>query len=64
MYGMYSRCPDCHGETYKFSTDVYICKNPHCKQVDARQLYKMLRDIGVAEELVQKVEENLAVNSV
>jgi hypothetical protein len=63
MYGMYSRCPDCHGDTYKFSTEVYICKNPRCRQIDARLLYEMLRDIGVEESVIKKVQANIVTNN-
>jgi hypothetical protein len=56
---MYSKCPDCHSDTYKFSTEVYICKNPKCRQIDTRLLSKMLHEIGLEESVIEKVEANL-----
>jgi carbamoylphosphate synthase small subunit len=56
---MYSKCPTCHSDTYKFSTEVYICKNPNCQHVDTRLLSKMLREIGLDDAEIAKVEANL-----
>lgn len=59
---MYSKCPDCHSDTYKFSTEVYICKNPNCRHVDTRLLTKMLKEIGLDQAVIEKVEANLIAN--
>jgi carbamoylphosphate synthase small subunit len=56
---MYAKCPDCHSDTYKFSTEVYICKNPNCRHVDTRLLTKMLKEIGLDQAVIEKVEANL-----
>ncbi len=56
---MYSKCPTCHSDTYKFSTEVYICKNPGCRHVDTRLLSKMLKEIGVEDEVIKRVEANV-----
>jgi hypothetical protein len=56
---MYSKCPDCHSDTYKFSTEVYICKNPKCRHIDTRLLNRMLHEIGLEESVIEKVEANL-----
>ena len=60
---MYSKCPDCHAETNKFSAEVYVCKNPYCKQVDTRQLISLLQDIGLEETLISEVRANLALKT-
>ncbi len=60
---MYSKCPGCHGETKKFSAEVYICKNPYCKRVDARLLISMLEDIGLDEYVIGEVRANLALKT-
>jgi hypothetical protein len=56
---MYSKCPDCHGETNKYSAEVYVCKNPYCKHVDARLLIDMLEDMGLEESVISEVRANL-----
>ena len=61
---MYSKCPDCHSDTYKFSTEVYICKNPDCKHVDTRLLNKMLKEIGLADDVIKRVEANVVASTV
>ena len=61
---MYSKCPDCQSDTYKFSTEVYICKNPDCKHVDTRLLNKMLKEIGLEDEAIKKVEANVVASMV
>jgi carbamoylphosphate synthase small subunit len=61
---MYSKCPDCRSDTYKFSTEVYICKNPTCRHVDTRLLNKMLREIGLDDAVIEKVEANLVANMI
>ncbi|MGD6807157.1 MAG: hypothetical protein ACQCN4_09390 [Candidatus Bathyarchaeia archaeon] len=60
---MYSKCPDCHGETNKFSAEVYVCKNPYCKHVDARRLISMLQDIGLDETIISEVRANLLLKT-
>ncbi len=59
---MYSKCPNCRADTYKYSTEVYICKNPSCRHVDARLLNKMLKEIGLDEEVIRRVEVNLVAS--
>jgi hypothetical protein len=61
---MYSKCPDCHSDTYKFSTEVYICKNPNCKHIDTRLLKKMLTEIGLEDDVIQRVEANVVTNAI
>lgn len=60
---MYSKCPDCHADTYKFSTEVYICKNPNCKHIDTRLLNKMLREIGLEDEMIKRVEAKIVASA-
>jgi hypothetical protein len=61
---MYSKCPDCHSDTYKFSTEVYICKNSNCKHIDTRLLNKMLKEIGLQDEVIKRVEAKLVSTAV
>ncbi len=61
---MYSKCPDCHSDTYKFATEVYICKNPDCRHVDTRLLNKMLKEIGLDEDAISRVEAKLVATIV
>jgi hypothetical protein len=61
---MYSKCPDCHSDTYKFSTEVYICKNPNCKHIDTRLLNRMLKEIGLEDEAIKRVEAKLVATAV
>ena len=58
---MYSKCPSCHAETHKYSAEVYICKNPYCKHVDARLLISMLEDIGIEDAVIGEVRANLSL---
>jgi|YelNatPaOPRAMG01_1025707.scaffolds.fasta_scaffold47925_3 hypothetical protein len=58
---MYSKCPSCHAETNKYAAEVYVCKNPYCKHVDARLLIRMLRDIGLDDSVIGEVNANLAL---
>jgi hypothetical protein len=58
---MYSKCPTCHGDTNKFSSEVYVCKDPYCKHVDALLLVRMLEDIGLDESVIGEVRANLAL---
>ncbi|NLB75907.1 MAG: hypothetical protein GX799_05500 [Crenarchaeota archaeon] len=64
MIIMYSKCPSCRSDTYKFSTEVYICKDPNCRHVDTRLLNKMLHEIGLDEAVIKKVEASLLANVV
>lgn len=61
---MYSKCPECCSDTYKFSSEVYVCKNPACRHVDTRLLNKMLRDIGLDEVVIRKVEASLLASAI
>ncbi len=61
---MYSKCPDCHSDTYKFSTEVYVCKSPKCRHVDTRLLNKMLQEMGLDETVIEKVEANVVAATV
>jgi hypothetical protein len=61
---MYSKCPYCHSDTYKFSTEVYICKNPNCKHIDARLLNKMLKEIGLEDDVIKRVEAKLVATAI
>jgi hypothetical protein len=61
---MYSKCPDCHSDTYKFSTEIYVCKNPNCRHIDTRLLNKMLQEMGLDEALIAKVEANVVAATV
>jgi hypothetical protein len=61
---MYSKCPDCHADTYKFSTEVYVCKNPNCRHVDTRLLNKMLQEMGLDSAVIEKVEANVVAATV
>jgi hypothetical protein len=58
---MYSKCPACHAETNKYAAEIYVCKNPYCKHVDARRLISMLRDIGLDDAVIGEVNANLAL---
>ncbi len=58
---VYSKCPSCHGETDKYAAEVYVCKDPYCKHVDARLLISLLRDIGLEEAVIGEVRANLAL---
>jgi hypothetical protein len=58
---MYSKCPDCHGETNKYAAEVYVCKNPYCKHVDARLLISMLKAIGLEDAVIGEVSANIAL---
>jgi acetyl-CoA carboxylase beta subunit len=58
---MYSKCPSCHAETNKFAAEVYVCKNPDCQHVDARQLITMLEDVGLNETVIGEVRANLVL---
>lgn len=60
---MYSKCPSCHGDTNKFSAEVYVCKNLYCKRVDARLLIAMLQDIGLDETVISEVRANLVLKA-
>jgi len=60
---MYSKCPDCHGETNKYAAEVYVCKNPYCKHVDAHLLINLLEDIGLDETLISEVRANLVLKT-
>jgi hypothetical protein len=61
---MYSKCPDCHSDTYKFSTEIYVCKNPTCRHVDTRLLNKMLQEMGLDAAVIAKVEANVVAATV
>ncbi len=56
---MYSKCPSCHAETNKFAAEVYVCKNPNCKYVDAHQLIAVLQAVGLDETVIGEVRTNL-----
>ncbi|MGD6852781.1 MAG: hypothetical protein ACQCN6_12050 [Candidatus Bathyarchaeia archaeon] len=47
------------GTPHKYSAEVYVCKNPYCKHVDARLLIDMLEDMGLDETVISEVRANL-----
>lgn len=49
-------------EINKFFAEVYVCKNPYCKHVDALLLISLLEDFGLDETVISEVRTNLALN--
>jgi cell fate regulator YaaT (PSP1 superfamily) len=46
-------------DTYKFSTEVYVCKNPNCRHVDHKTLNKCYGKRGLEPAVIEKVVANV-----
>ncbi len=60
---MFKNCRECGGITSKFSAETYVCMSQNCKHVDAEQLYKLLKNLGVDGTLIKKVQDNIMENA-
>lgn len=60
---MFKNCSECGGITSKFSAEAYVCMDPSCKHVDAEQLYRLLKNLGVDGNVIKKVQDNIVENS-
>ena len=56
---MLFECPDCHGKISRYYAELRVCQD--CKKiVNAADLLKLLRELGVTEQNIRRVQANLA----
>ena len=60
---MFKNCSECGGITSKYAAETYVCLNPGCRHIDAEQLYKMLKNIGLSDSVIKNVQANVVANA-
>ena len=56
---LFKNCVECGGITSKFSAEAYVCMDQNCKHIDAEQLYRLLKNLGVDGTVIKKVQDNI-----
>ena len=56
---MLFECPDCNGKISRYYAELRVCQD--CKRiVNLSDLLKLLKDLGVTEQNVRRIQANLA----
>jgi hypothetical protein len=60
---LFKNCPECGGITSKFSAETFVCMDQNCRHIEAEQLYRMLKNLGVEGKIIKKVQDNILENT-
>ena len=56
---MLFECPDCKGKISRYYAELRVCQ--HCKKiVNLGDLLKLLKNLGVTEQNIRRIQDNLA----
>jgi Fe-S oxidoreductase len=56
---MLFECPHCHGKISRYYAELRVCQD--CKKiVNLDDLLRLLRNLGVTEQNIRRIEDNLA----
>ncbi|MBA7477001.1 hypothetical protein ES707_12397 [subsurface metagenome] len=55
---MLFECPDCKGKISRYYAELRVCQ--HCKKiVNLGDLLKLLKNLGVTEQNIRRIQDNL-----
>ena len=56
---MLYECPDCHGKISRYYAELRVCQDCQ-KVVNIADLLKLLKNLGVNEQNIRRIQNNLA----